>query len=164
MVRSRKREITQMAHYQIEFPDFAPDTMPVIPGSFLDTSWRNDACPSFTSDVLGLSLFIDFADPAAREFPDGKRFNLINQDHGVEVGTWSLETDDMQEVRAEIAQRIAALDAKGLNDWYEQTVGYRPQQDHPPMKDHPPMTDAELRALAVGYFAEESAEAESHRA
>lgn len=40
---------------------------------------------------------------------------------------------------------FAKMPADQLNDWYEQTVGYRPQVDEPNM------TDDELRALCVSY-------------
>jgi hypothetical protein len=41
-----------------------------------------------------------------------------------------------------------AMTASQLNDWYEKTVGYRPQVDKPTM------TDLELRLLCNGYFTE----------
>jgi hypothetical protein len=33
--------------YREEFPDFDPAAMPAIPQHWGDTSWHNDACPSF---------------------------------------------------------------------------------------------------------------------
>jgi hypothetical protein len=40
------------------------------------------------------------------------------------------------------------MTATQLNDWYELTVGYRPQEDDPTMPD------AELRELCISYAAE----------
>jgi hypothetical protein len=102
-----------MQMFTEQFPDFNPQDMPDFPvewfdaWGFFDTSWYNDACPSFTSDKLGLTLWVNYADPARREF-GGARYVLGNQDHGVEVGTWSLETDDFAVVLEEINRRMVA--------------------------------------------------------
>lgn len=40
------------------------------------------------------------------------------------------------------------MNAEQLNDWYEQTVGYRPQIDDPTM------TEADLRSLCQEYWDE----------
>lgn len=61
--------------YRTEFPDFDPATMPAIPAGWTDQSWHNDVCPSFTV-FDGVRVFIDYADPALREFPEGERFSL----------------------------------------------------------------------------------------
>lgn len=45
------------------------------------------------------------------------------------------------------ARDFAAMTAAQLNDWYEQTVGYRPQVDDPTMGD------ADLRSLCKEYLA-----------
>lgn len=47
---------------------------------------------------------------------------------------------------------IDQLNPEFLNDWYEQRVGYRPQEDDPNM------TDAELRKLVKSYIEEMIAE------
>jgi hypothetical protein len=97
-----------------EFPDFRPEDMPAIPAGFLDTSWRNDVCPSFTSDPLGLTLWIDYLNPADREYPAWSRFRLEGQDHGIDKPhEFALDTDDFNDVLAAIAERTAALEAKG---------------------------------------------------
>ena len=65
-----------------EFPDYDVTTLPVIPEGFVDSSWHNDACPSFTKG--NLQLFVDYADPAMRETEyggkDSPRFVLIQED------------------------------------------------------------------------------------
>ncbi len=60
----------------IEFPDFDVSTLPTIPVGFDDSSWHNDACPSFTKGDL--TLFVDYAEPTMRECgPDAPRFALV---------------------------------------------------------------------------------------
>lgn len=107
-----KTPIESPSNYRAEFPDFAPADMPAIPGGFLDTSWHNDVCPSFTSDAIGLTLWIDYANPEDREHPSWSRFRLESQDHGVETGEYALDTDDIADVYAAIAERTATLEAK----------------------------------------------------
>ena len=56
-----------------EFPDYDQTTLPVIPHYWMDTSWHNDVCPSFTAtpaalDGTGVHIFCDYADEASREF------------------------------------------------------------------------------------------------
>ncbi|MBU4531248.1 MAG: hypothetical protein KUA43_13880 [Hoeflea sp.] len=67
-----------------QFPDFDQTTLPPIPPHWTDSSWRNDACPSFTiGDVDGgwfLHVFIDHSDPAKREFSEGGRFTVCYPD------------------------------------------------------------------------------------
>jgi hypothetical protein len=92
--------------FQTEFPDYPVADMPALPehGDFVDTSWHNDACPSITSDALGLHIWIDFADKSVREFEDGPRFIVARRDDGIVIGRTVLETDDWDEVLAVIEQ------------------------------------------------------------
>lgn len=70
-------EVGQLAR---EFPDFDLATLPAIPASWVDTSWHNDACPSFCASGDGsgesdeIRIFIDYEDPEIRECPDASRF------------------------------------------------------------------------------------------
>lgn len=123
--------------YHTEFTDYPVADMPATPASFTDTSWHNDVCPSFTSDQLGLTIWIDFADKAVREWPDSVRFCVYPQNHGVEVSGESLETDDWNAVldfviaraKAEIA--AASMDCTNnrnldaLNDTIEKLFDQR---------------------------------------
>lgn len=52
--------------YRVAFPDFG-DLDVDIPNGFTDSSWHNDACPSWTNEALHLQLFVDFADLAKSE-------------------------------------------------------------------------------------------------
>ena len=92
--------------FQTEFPDYPVADMPAMPahGDFVDTSWHNDACPSITSDALGLRIWIDFADKTVREFENGPRFIVTRQDGGIETGQTVIETDGWDEVLAVIEQ------------------------------------------------------------
>lgn len=61
--------------HKTEFPDFTLDV--TIPDGFEDHSWHNDVCPHFVKQISEnrcLSLWIDYADRAASEFPDFPRF------------------------------------------------------------------------------------------
>lgn len=78
--------------WQTEFPDF--DTMPAIPAGWTDSSWHNDACPSFgvTSTMF---VFVNYEDPDLREFAAaGPRFCVINPDTNEVL----FESDDWQAV------------------------------------------------------------------
>jgi hypothetical protein len=54
-----------------------------LPVSFYDDSWRNDAGPMFTSDRLGLRLFIDYPPELSDFGGDFPRYALmIINEHG----------------------------------------------------------------------------------
>lgn len=93
--------------YQTEFKDFDPATMPAIPAGFDDVSWHNDTCPSFMNEASGLIIFVDYANPAEREFPETPRFTLGTWDDG-NTGNDIVSTDDWQEVIAHILARAFA--------------------------------------------------------
>jgi hypothetical protein len=61
------------------FPDFDVATLPPIPSHWRDVSYKNDACPSWL--VNELQVFIDYADPDAREVA-GARFHVLDQPTG----------------------------------------------------------------------------------
>lgn len=97
--------------FREEFPDYPAGEMPAAPEGFDDTSWHNDACPSFTSDALGLTIFVDYPTPEDREFPDTRRFSVSSQDHGVETSGPCFDTDDWQEVLDFIAAHRKTVQA-----------------------------------------------------
>lgn len=79
--------------WKTEFPGF---DMPAIkfPEGFEDTSYRNDACPSFTRGPI--CIWIDWEDAHEREDPDGKRFVITrrHEDHSddhviMETDSWA---------------------------------------------------------------------------
>lgn len=81
------------------FPGYADDIQ--IPEGFVDSSWHNDLCPSFTNRELGLLLYIDHMDPKEREYDDTKRFSLQGLDGEgclLNDGQSILEADTLQDV------------------------------------------------------------------
>jgi len=89
--------------YLTEFPDFDPATMPAIPAGWTDTSWHNDACPAFNTGK-GMVVFIDFADPALKEFEDTKRFTIHTDPEVTDSNDVLFETDDWNECLAFVAK------------------------------------------------------------
>ena len=99
----------------IEFPDFEASTLPEIPASWEDVSWRNDACPSFQAFAregeteVRLTVFVDYLDPAERELGGCDRFFvLLNQDGDTHD---LLNTDDWAAVLACVEAKIKELGA-----------------------------------------------------
>ena len=88
--------------YQFEFRGF-PELDVTLPEGYEDTSWHNDACPSFTrelGDGRSLLVYIDWPDVTDREGA-GPRFHLhvyTEEDWG--SGTDIPSTDDWDEVVA----------------------------------------------------------------
>lgn len=92
------------------FPDFDIATLPAIPADWTDSSWRNDTCPSFCaidhqgSDWWNLAVYIDYADPAAREIGQTERFTVLFSHHLIDASPVDvLSTDDWNAVLAFVA-------------------------------------------------------------
>ena len=66
--------------FRSEFPNFPPRTMPAAPPGFGDASSRHDPMPCFINLDRRLALWIDYLDPALREFPSGPRFFVTRID------------------------------------------------------------------------------------
>jgi hypothetical protein len=99
--------------FTLEFPDFPEKDMPAIPAGFEDASWHNDACPSFFSPTLQAVLFVDFLDPALREFPETLRFGLYPATaEGLRLGAEIMESDDWNAILAAIVARAFAIGLK----------------------------------------------------
>jgi hypothetical protein len=108
--------------WQTSFPDYPPADMPSIPFGFDDLSWQNAACPSFGDRRRGLLLFIDYADPARREFEgDIKRFTVVScdKDGGRNDDAFPpFDSDDWLAVLRFIDQRADAASLTGeLEAW-----------------------------------------------
>ena len=89
--------------YQTEFPDFPATDMPTIPAGWTDTSWHNDACPSFNVGN-GMVVFIDFADSSLKEFEDTKRFTVHADPEVHNHNDVLMDTDDWSELLAFVSQ------------------------------------------------------------
>ncbi|WP_175619482.1 hypothetical protein [Bradyrhizobium sp. 2S1] len=90
--------------------------MPAIPQGFTDSSWHNDSCPNFTSEELGLRIWVDYADKAQREHPDASRFVLEPSDNEDNItdpictDDWAVIIEAVEEERAEIVGCLAELE------------------------------------------------------
>jgi hypothetical protein len=102
--------------YQKEFPDFPAADMPdLMPQGFADTSWHNDSCPSFTSEDLGLRIWIDYSDRELCEHAGGSRFALEPSDNEDDIteqvisDNWAVILEAIEEERAEIGACLDQL-------------------------------------------------------
>lgn len=149
--------MTDVPCYKQEFPDY--DTQITLPEGWEDVSFRNDATPSFINRALGLCLWVNFLNPDLRAFPESCRFTVTGLDpdgchmDGVDD---LLHTDEWAAVQTFLEDREAAvfaiskLDRSALNDWYEENVGYRPDDDLGQVGEQMPLP--ELRSLVVEMF------------
>lgn len=81
-----------------EFPDYDQDTLPLIPAAWDDSSWHNDACPSFVIEDIGVQVFIDYANAVQRETLGGYRYSVLDV---ADIQTLEmLSTEDWQAVLA----------------------------------------------------------------
>lgn len=65
------------------FPDYPAADMPALPEGWTDSTWRNDACPSYAAFDQGeirVRIWIDYADDVAREVQGGARFVVTHED------------------------------------------------------------------------------------
>lgn len=111
---------SRMPLWASEFEDFPAEDMPPIPQGWTDTSWHNDAAPSFTAHTFAdesyLRVWVDYADPKQREL-SGTRFwvALYSADASVRGdGLPLLETDDWSDVLRTVPRLIIALSAGSL--------------------------------------------------
>ena len=92
-----------------EFPDFDDDLQAIaarLGEGWYDSSWHNDSCPRLENDALQLALFVDYVDPARREYPELARFQIIdlNSDHHDQL----LNTNELSYVQEFLSRRSAA--------------------------------------------------------
>lgn len=66
--------------WKFEFGDFPDADMPTLPEGWADTSYHNDMGPSFEHEAAGWRLWVQWSDPAQREFEDTPRFSLCPTD------------------------------------------------------------------------------------
>jgi hypothetical protein len=104
------RKGNEMIHqYQAAFPDYPPADMPALPYLFDDSSWKNDVCPSYSSELFGLRIWIDYVDPAQREIDQGERFLVTPLDDGTH--DVFVQTDDWNAVLAYVEEHISEQQA-----------------------------------------------------
>lgn len=79
------------------FPNYPITDLPAIPANWKSTTWRNDACPSYTHN--GLRIWVDYVDVNMRECPTPERFAVVpHTEDGDNAGLSLLETNDWDEV------------------------------------------------------------------
>lgn len=102
-----------MADYRKEFPDYPEDQMPALPEGWEDVSWHNDACPAFRRIIhgeVGVTIYVDYAEAAEREFPECDRFVVfLSHDDG------ALE-DEPRESFEGLAEALAFADKLALGE------------------------------------------------
>lgn len=97
--------------FAAEFPDFPAADYPALPPGFVDTSWRNDACPSMGCEQLMLSVFVDYSDVSRREIPEpGPRFTLYATDGDFSKLETLKESDDWNDILATIEAARTPVD------------------------------------------------------
>ncbi len=82
------------------FPDYDLATLPSIPETWRDESWKNDCCPKFMAPN-GLDVYIDYLNQSDRDIPElaHKRFSVIDfSTDGEGDAITVLYTDDWQDV------------------------------------------------------------------
>jgi len=69
-----------MTNFHPEFGDFPLADMPAaIPQGFYDSSWHNDACPSYYSERDSIRIWINYVDHDLREHEFGTRFSAYQE-------------------------------------------------------------------------------------
>ena len=124
-------------HYMREFPDFDCDLrghFPVDQG-WEDTSWHNDACPSFHLRSKMVSVYVDYLDPEKRESGDesADRFTLLRTNPRGEYpsdgsgpyrscNTWDEVTEALSSLRSYSEEQLDRIEqlADGIEDGHIQ--------------------------------------------
>src|SRR5262245_47820271 len=91
--------------YRDEFADFPASDMPKLPEGFIDTSWHNDTCPSFSHEIARLILFVDYLDPREREL-DQPRFTLCEITKDGQTGDCVAACEYWDDMLREISVRL----------------------------------------------------------
>lgn len=69
--------------YADQFPDFDPATLPPIPSTWIDQSWKHELCPSWS--VGSLRVWVNFLNSSAREVDGQPRFIITDEGTSDEV-------------------------------------------------------------------------------
>lgn len=109
--------MTTTPQYLREFPDF--DHTPELPEGFDDVSWHNDSSPSFQFIDTGNTLYLNYRDPARREY-EAACFVLTD---GRDTDTKTLYVGDDIAEGLRIAMAPHIQQGEGMN---EETGDYFP--------------------------------------
>ena len=81
------------------FQQCLADVTGAIPKTWVNESYHNDACPSYSYN--GWQIFIDHPDPDMRDVKEMQRFGVVvaeNYGNGLGIDTPEFSSDDFQEV------------------------------------------------------------------
>ncbi len=95
--------------YSDQFPEFVLDV--TIPEGWHDVSWRNETCPCWEvgeRDGYTFRVWVDYADPEQREFPETKRFLLAPIFDG-NILDDIIETDDWDELLMAVGEKVNGI-------------------------------------------------------
>lgn len=101
--------------YKYEFPNFDYD-IPQLPEGFVDVSWHNDVCPSFSCDLnetQEMVVWVNYADENRREC-GGLQFAFVIRDiDGEDTFNFEveLETNSWDEILNKISSTIEGAKA-----------------------------------------------------
>ena len=119
--------------YKTEFPDFKLDVP--IPAGFTDNSWHNDTMPNWIRELPDermMVLWIDYADPAMRDYPHNVRFVLHLMDSSLTDVEESFASNDLNEVLEQLTDFFPFINCtydqlmKAKNDLWSRV----PDDDH----------------------------------
>jgi hypothetical protein len=154
---------SELPKYLREFPAFGVLDV-AIPEGFEDTSWHNNACPTWSMQKGNgnyLQLAIDYADPEQRDTPSLKRYRLHLYDTGMNFQGDLMQTDDYTEVQDLLAiygkvmpkffiDRVAGMTRDAMNTWYFDVIGYKPDEDAVLTLDEIALLTAEMMYYHAG--------------
>ena len=94
-----------------EFPPASDYTVPksVHAAGWVDSSWHNDICPSFTHEKKGLRLWVDNNDPMLRE-GEGRPIYVLTRINDCEEWEEDLLATDSYD---EIESRLQTINQEG---------------------------------------------------
>lgn len=99
------------------FPHYSASDLPALPQGWTDSTWRNDACPSYAildHEEVRVRVWIDYVQPANREAPHGSRFTVVHEDwnriaEGMEVNATLYHGDSWEEATAAAESKVVAM-------------------------------------------------------
>lgn len=92
-----------LAGYEYHFPDF--DTVPAFLGvaGWVDTSWKNDTCPSVENTELikdkDVKIWTEYAAINKRELPEEPQYYVAAYDKAGDFSAVLISTDNLNEVK-----------------------------------------------------------------
>ncbi|MDK9702496.1 MAG: hypothetical protein OEL20_05100 [Sulfuritalea sp.] len=97
-----------------EFPDFPPlDFKPATFGLVVDTSWHNDACPSFETDDRLFRLWVSEPDPADRVMREMPRFHFVAQNKDGDRVRDVFDTENLSDLIGFLRNSFPGIRARG---------------------------------------------------